>query len=413
MKINYYLLVILCFCIATVAQADDPVQSACSDGGEMRLDAPGKSMEGLPVLDQSTGNGNEAGGLCYSYVASQMIDSWQQKNGTRTAGRISSPFHIAFNSAADRNRTKYNGGDPCQAIESTVKSGGTCDHEHQFLATDRFNTRSFLYSLEEAWKSFQWQRDFTPYLRDEFRTPDLLARDLERRARENACSLAQPYMFAATNVAMFEATFKVLKKLYKDNQYFDADENDEEARGHDKMSFMRDFANQMCLPKNSPITPKLAPATPHRARCVASNYGPNQQQAFQLDLLNKLKTNEMPVGVGYCSFLLQDSRRTHSPAGSHSVLRYGTDADHTPECQFPTRGPDGNLAYTYRKSYHISMIMGKRWQNGKCQVLLRNTWGADACSAYSAAGLTDCQNGQLWIDLNELANNSFAIRNIE
>jgi len=366
-------------------------------------------MANLPVLDQSTGSANEAGGLCYSYVASQMVDAYLQKHGNRPAGRISSPFQLAMNQAVAREKLGLRGGEPCVAIKASIDQGGTCDHDKWFIGSRDPRNSHYLYTLEDIWNSFQWHNDF-----QEYALPEYQGTNYEREAAGYSCRLARYDLFGQPDQAIFEEGKRVLGRLLRDRKYWDTASTDEAGRAKDKMLFMRDFANMMCKPADNPIRPPIKPMANATVDCKMTNYGKNDKETLKLDLLKKLNTTGLPISVGFCSFYLQDSRRAPSSV-NHSVMSWEADSAgaNTPKCEKPTAGPNGTINYVKTTNYHISMVVGRRWQNNRCQVLLRNTWGADACESYRAAGHSDCSGGQVWLDLDELAGNSFAIRAIE
>lgn len=51
---------------------------------------------------------------------------------------------------------------------------------------------------------------------------------------------------------------------------------------------------------------------------------------------------------------------------------------------------------------HASLVIGRRRYQGKCQFLIRNTWGT-ACQKYSKDW--DCDHGNVWLDSDEVAAN--------
>ena len=48
--------------------------------------------------------------------------------------------------------------------------------------------------------------------------------------------------------------------------------------------------------------------------------------------------------------------------------------------------------------YHASLVIGRRKDpdSGKCQFLVRNSWGT-GCDGYRQAGW-DCEHGNIWVD---------------
>lgn len=50
---------------------------------------------------------------------------------------------------------------------------------------------------------------------------------------------------------------------------------------------------------------------------------------------------------------------------------------------------------------HASSIIGRRFHDGQCQLLLRNSWGSD-CSMYRADLQENCSGGNVWIPSDDL-----------
>lgn len=70
---------------------------------------------------------------------------------------------------------------------------------------------------------------------------------------------------------------------------------------------------------------------------------------------------------------------------------------------------DGKIPYTLGE-YHSSVIVGRRWKNGSCQYLVRNSWGR-ACTKTTPNGtkapfysplVAECKDGNLWIEEKHL-----------
>jgi len=98
------------------------------------------------------------------------------------------------------------------------------------------------------------------------------------------------------------------------------------------------------------------------------------------------RPNAQPVGIGYCMGVLEDA--------NHVGLN---------RINLPKK--DCFL--------HASIIIGKRERNGKCEFLLKNTWGED-CSVYSnkwecerGVGLRGSRNRSfaIWMDAHQLSRN--------
>lgn len=96
---------------------------------------------------------------------------------------------------------------------------------------------------------------------------------------------------------------------------------------------------------------------------------------------NYLRNNtSQPVGIEYCAAVILDSKATPDP----KIKK---------EC--------GN---------HAGLIVGREMRNGKCQLLIRDTYGS-SCDKYLNLGLMpqkmqkNCQDGRWWIDRDALLRN--------
>lgn len=62
--------------------------------------------------------------------------------------------------------------------------------------------------------------------------------------------------------------------------------------------------------------------------------------------------------------------------------------------------------YMYNEAKHFSTVVGRRFKDGKCQYMIRNTWGKE----YKHFGQGDENPGYAWLDANALLSNmSYAI----
>ncbi len=61
---------------------------------------------------------------------------------------------------------------------------------------------------------------------------------------------------------------------------------------------------------------------------------------------------------------------------------------------------------------HVSLVVGRRQQGGKCQYLVRNTWGT-SCSFYKKWECDKDASGQgtggFWVDAATLLPNTFSV----
>ena len=101
----------------TAASADDNCVS-------VRLDAPGGTMEKMPVLDQ------DRLGDCYAVVATEMFDAYRIAHG-EAPERLTSPIYAALMSSqqAEGGDGQVEGGYAERALEYLFRSGG-CESAH-------------------------------------------------------------------------------------------------------------------------------------------------------------------------------------------------------------------------------------------------------------------------------------------
>jgi hypothetical protein len=102
------------------------------------------------------------------------------------------------------------------------------------------------------------------------------------------------------------------------------------------------------------------------------------------DLLNT--PHPLPIEVDYCSAIFDEGGR------KSSVVEVNSLRSSSPSCKG-----------------HASLVIGKRWEGGKCEFLIRNSWGTD-CDQYSKAMRGGCDGkGSIWVDSDLLTNNTMQL----
>ncbi len=62
-------------------------------------------------------------------------------------------------------------------------------------------------------------------------------------------------------------------------------------------------------------------------------------------------------------------------------------------------------------SRHVSVVVGRRWNQNRCEIQIRNSWGS-SCAGYKAASLKApgmCVDGNIWVPEETLANAIFGV----
>ena len=102
-----------------------------------------------------------------------------------------------------------------------------------------------------------------------------------------------------------------------------------------------------------------------------------------------------PIAIYYCSQILKNA----SYRGQKAATENRSEDKFTKDC---------------RDNGHVSTVIGRRWDHGKRQFLIRNSWGTE-CEVYDDAWPCD-QNkykGGVWVDAERPAPNVYGTQAIE
>ena len=121
---------------------------------------------------------------------------------------------------------------------------------------------------------------------------------------------------------------------------------------------------------------------------------------FTEKIIEKLKSNSLPVGISYCSKVLKKGE-------AYKGL---------------TNKKTGTLSYADDCGSHASLVIGSRWNPDRksCELLVRNSWGT-SCTSYqphypstkkSSQFDVKCEGGNIWVDYKALENNTFRLEHL-
>jgi hypothetical protein len=316
----------------------------------IRLDQGGRSMARLPVYDQGTTD------LCYAYTASQMLDAYRASRGQGGNAPASSPLAIAVAYSALRVE---NG----QARPRPGIHGG----------------------------SFEWAIN--------------TVRGMERGicgANELSRHLTRP--------ASAERDFEMLEKIYERNKNARGNAAQARAAADALRAFLqaRGFTAAMVQglgDLNQAMSTPVASQFFHRvvgetckgrelsmrgvpAPRVLDVHKSGSSDSRESDFGRYLKeifggANPQPVGIGYCADFLNKASLVRNLELNPSRERPG--------------------AVEGCETEHASVVVGSREKNGRCEFLIRNTFGS-TCKGYDRAW--DCENGQIWVSETALVKNT-------
>lgn len=116
------------------------------------------------------------------------------------------------------------------------------------------------------------------------------------------------------------------------------------------------------------------------------------------DLLDKQPNQILPIGIEYCSGIFSDSSKSYI---QNRVFPKNID-------YLNSEASSRNLAQDC--GFHASVIIGREKKDGKCKLLIQNSWGA-SCNYYQYP--EDCEGGKVWVDENDLTKNLLRISTLE
>ena len=94
-----------------------------------------------------------------------------------------------------------------------------------------------------------------------------------------------------------------------------------------------------------------------------------------------------PIEIGFCGSVLDEK------GSSFKGFRQRYAEDGTPD----TAKNCGE---------HSALVIGQRFHNGKCQMLIRNPWGT-SCNRYHKDFISTCEASGVWVDNEVLKANTF------
>ncbi|MBL6990154.1 MAG: hypothetical protein ISR65_10270 [Bacteriovoracaceae bacterium] len=329
--------------------------SECSD---IRLDRDDLSMSKVPVTSQG------ALGICYSHAAAQIVDSYRFDSGID--GHNSSALALAVTYKDSWFRRIIGGGDvdngyTCSAIKKLLKYG-SCDRDQieKFIGN--------IYKL----RRFSSQRRTKEYLAIIDSVYNGSDRALVIEQVEN--KIIKDKLIPPTKEQILRdllwAKLPGTRKIRIRPLVFEA-----LCTGH-KQS-LRDLdvicTNGANYPGNS-------------LSCVGYECVRRQQweedNEFKTDIerIHELLDSSQavkPIGIEYCSAILKNKNYT----SGKWIRRRKKDC-----------------------GYHASLVIGRRKHtNGKCQLLVRNSWGERCNHGYD----WECDKGNIWVDDDALGRNLF------
>ena len=365
---KYFLFIFFClFFYEGKIQADVP-----KDCSSLRLDAPGESMERVPVRDQGLM------GICYAQTAATMADAWldthlTQEHKTLHPFEPSSALELAINSyryntpktvfQPSRNNGMYpfEGGTVTEVFRY-IQEKGTCSEEkipEKNLLQKRRG--DFLSNLENIYKNLR------ATIKDDFYTGK---RDLSNNERKEALKNYQETLYC-----LHQSEIKIGPVFKEMDKIIDV------VRSDDFINFSGKIFGLIC--KDREMLP------PFQLRDELVMFKETSRRIFQKAWGSEVK-DKQPIGIAFCSKVLNNG----SYQGRKDETLIHSD-DLKNDC-----------------GKHAAVLIGRQYnsQTKSCEYLVQNSWGTN-CDMYDTN--LKCEHGKVWINQAQLDDNLYRMSYLE
>jgi hypothetical protein len=334
----------------------------------LRIDLPTSPTSKIPVYDQ------DSLGICYSYAAAELVDFYRFSHGD-TDNTITSPIVAALKSgSADWFRKDIDGGDIEKVILS-IKKNGICDHRFIRDHWDSYSTKPFLDQMLNYFEMHkQYVKKVNSNLSIKSQILSLFGSKSTVKSPYHPCNDLINLGFPKDLIPSAE----ILDKLLSQN---------------DPLVFLSGILERACHKYSKKIfipEPTVASGSlPFGSNDKSSSDSIIAMINDQLD-----KKPAQATAIGYCGKMLHhkdyigiNRRTSHGLDWSGQVHRKGSIENVKDDC-----GP------------HASVVIGRRMSHGRCEFLIRNSWGS-GCEGYP----WDCEKGNIWVDSEKLAANTIKL----
>lgn len=304
-------------------------------------------------------------GICYAYAASQMVDYWRETHGLRFKNMKmgqSTPVYAALlariygEKSAFIDNSSLNTGTVYDAIKAIQKKGMCNEHIikkslEKFTKKKSVDVNDFLWEMER-FLTLHHPRKIKSKLNKYFMAP---FENLRKRMK-------------APNIN-FDKISPVMKPYLKDQNF---------------LGFMKDVFKDCFEHENIYLNSKKIP------NVIVQHM---DQKAIKLiqkvkELLD-VREKPQPIGIGYCENILEDKKYLG--------------INHRYQTPRVVRGCHG----------HASIIVGKRERAGKCQFLVRNTYGTHCKYDWECSLNPKKEALGIWVDAQRLMLNTRKIYYLE
>jgi|GEM_PF-5138402 len=324
---------------------------------EVRLDQ--NSLRGVPVYDQR-GIDN-----CYAFAVSQAADAYRFSHGDKMRAHLTSPTHLSVLYA-------YN--EKFLPLEVAKDFGVGLEPRPKFKKVSlSYGSPSDTYSIlrkSGSCNSYQYMAHRDQLLIEaiwlEIRRLASQADSENRRLEPEEVQCFQEGLAYLPNAGQIIHAFsKAMDKQYP-------------------IEIMKAASSNLCR-----FRTKKMYSLPAKLSGSTSQWEAPEKR---LSLINAAldQVPSQPAIVSYCSRVLSDANAAATETKTSSNQEACRDR------------PSPNDA-------HVSVVVGRRKaENGKCQLLVRNSWGRGCFDrVHKKPYAWECEGGQIWVDQEVLAKNAY------
>ncbi len=316
-------------CLSLLALTSFSAFAGCNYGDSIDLrKVHGKVMSNIQIKNQGDY------GLCYAYSGSMLVDFFRMKNGGGNSE--TSPLESGLLSAIYSESESEEGGDICDVVNSLSQRGKACPISAITTSESRYKDIGLWFHTQVV------SQVFMPYITQEKVFKSVAIKNF--RLRQGLTTEQKSYL------SRFDLFYQSLKaelsrKGFKASDVpsaLDVFKFSQAAHSENKYAILSPSFTQMLIAKSCEASAISVPKLKCETRDIA--------RADMIDELDhQLENFKKPVGISYCSRVL-------SKKSANGIDYYNK--------------PRKNCAP------HASVVIGKRADtNGKCQYLIRNSWG--------------------------------------
>ncbi len=336
-------------------------------GTPINLSDPGGSMEkevkAMPFLMQ-------VGGSCSYHSAVQLYDALRSRDDPNSVKQFSSPLAVDYEMKVQEKGPDLSGGNVRKNM-LMLRDNGACPRTYFNSSTGRDADETVYNYLFSEFMNMIAESEKQPNDLNQSRSTILLLKLLNR----------------TSNITQTLSSQLKRWSLFKVNPNPDREKLNAAIDAKDFIQFVRELAPPVCAPQERIFAPHYSVIDQeHALHFLGWKWRTNSAVVREIEKeLDKGIKKALPIAISYCSSVLNRGRS------------YAEITDTSSEAC----------------GAHASVVLGRRRSPaGRCQYLIRNTWGRKNCYQNND---WECvpSKGMVWVDAKTLAQSVYRTTRIE